>query len=159
MREFQFWRRWQLQTLSCAVVLLGLGAVSCGGSEELPTPSSSDQVAPSRIEIIGGVMAGETFSGQRTLEAVAEDDSGHVAKVSFFIAGSLACADATARTRAPPSRAPGIRASRLRGTIRLVATAQDATGNTTTSAPVPFSISTSQAPTLSAITGEPRLRQ
>jgi hypothetical protein len=155
MREFQFWRRWQLQTLSCAVVLLGLGAVSCGGSEEMPTPSSRDQVAPSRIEIIGGVMAGELFSGQRTLEAVAEDDSGHVAKVSFFIAGSLACADATARDSGATFSCAWDTGLTPAGDYQLVATAQDAAGNTTTSAPVPFSVSTSQAPALSAITVSP----
>lgn len=151
MREFHVWPVSSLRVLCGAVVLLGAGALSCG-SEEEPTPPGVDTVAPNRIQISGGVVAGELFSGQRTLEAVAEDDSGKVAKVVFFVSGVPACADDTERTSGSTFSCVWNTRGTPEGDHQVIATAEDVTGNTASSAPVAFAVGSSQAPSLSAIT-------
>ena len=153
MRELRLKLRWGVATLAC-VTTLGVAALSCG-SEEEPPPPSVDAVPPSRVEIVGGVTPGEIFTGQRLLQAIAEDDSGRLAKVSFFVSGLPACAD-------PEPRASGVTFSCTwdtkdtpEGNYQLVATAQDEAGNTTASAPIAFSVGTRQEPVISAITADP----
>jgi hypothetical protein len=110
---------------------------------------------PSRVEIISGVSPGEVFTGQRTLQAIAEDDSGRVAKVSFFVSGALACVDPAARESGATFSCTWDTKNTAQGNHQLVATAQDEAGNTTASAPIIFSVGTSQAPVISAITVNP----
>jgi hypothetical protein len=151
MREFHVWRVSSLRVLCGAVVLLGAGTLSCG-SEEEPSPPVVDALAPNRIQISGGVTGGEIFSGQRTLEAVAEDDSGKVSKVAFFVSGVPVCADETVRSSGSTFSCVWDTRGAAEGDHQLVATAEDATGNTASSAPIAFSVGASQAPSVSAIT-------
>lgn len=153
MRELRQKLRWGVGTLSC-IAALGAGALSCGSGEE-PPPPSVDEMAPSRVEIIGGVSPGEVFTGQRTLQAIAEDDSGRVAKVSFFVSGVVACVDSTPRDSGATFSCTWDTRGTAEGSYQLVATAQDAAGNTAASAPIAFSVGTSQAPFISAITLNP----
>lgn len=151
MREFRLWPRGRWQVLSCAAALLGLSAISCGSDEEPPPPVSMDELAPSRIEITGGITAGATFSGQTTLEAVAEDDSGKVAKVSFLVSNTLACVDKTLRDSGSTFSCTWSTGNAAEGSYQLVAVAEDAAGNTSISEPVPFFIGVNVPPTISAL--------
>jgi hypothetical protein len=137
--------------LSCAMAVLGLGWLSCG-SEEEPPPQNEDLVAPSRVEIIGGVTAGEFISGQRKLEAIAEDDSGRVAKVSFYVSGELACADSEERDSGATFSCIWDASGLADGSYQLTAAALDAAGNTRTSAPVPFSVGAANRPPVASAT-------
>ena len=153
MRELRLKLRWGVGTL-CCVAALGVAALSCGSDEEPPLPGV-DLVPPSRVEITGGITPGELFTGQRTLQAIAEDDSGRLAKVAFFVSGLPACAD-------PEPRESGVTFSctwDTRGTpegdYELVATAQDDAGNTAASEPIAFSVGVRQEPVITAITVNP----
>lgn len=138
--------QWSARTLSCAVVLLGLGWMSCGSDPEQPPPPNEDLVAPGRIEITGGVTAGEFISGQRTLEAVAEDDSGRVAKVIFYVSEETACADSQARDSGATFTCVWDASRLTPGPYQLTAVALDAAGNTSTSAPIAFSVGEANRP-------------
>ncbi|MFL5344540.1 MAG: Ig-like domain-containing protein [Hyalangium sp.] len=124
--------------------------MSCG-SEEEPPPVSVDEMAPSRIEITGGIKAGTTFSGQTTLEAVAEDDSGQVAKVTFLVSNKLACVDKTPRDSGSTFSCTWSTGNAPEGSYQLVAVAEDAAGNTSISQPVPFFIGVNVPPTISTL--------
>lgn len=153
-RESGLGPRRAVRRVSCMVALLGLGALSCGTDEEL-APPQVDEVAPSRVEITGGVRPGASLSGQRTLEAVAEDNSGRVAKVSFFVSGVHACTDKTERDSGATFSCAWDTSTTREGEHQLVATAQDATGNTASSAPVAFSIGVDPPPTISGLVASP----
>lgn len=143
------WRIW-----SCAVVLLGLGALSCGSEEQEP-PLPVDEVAPSRVEITGGVSAGSYVSGQVTLEAVAEDDSGQVARVTFFVGASAACADPVGKASGSTFSCVWDTRSLAETDYRIVAVAQDGAGNTASSPPVAFSIGADLPPVISEVGANP----
>jgi hypothetical protein len=153
MRELRLKLRWGVGTLSC-VAALGVGALSCG-SEEEPPPPVVDAVPPSRVEITSGVAPGEVFTGQRTLQAVAEDDSGLVSKVSFFVSGVVACADSTEKASGATFSCTWDTGNTAEGDYQLVATAQDAAGNTTASAPIAFSVGEDLPPAISAVGASP----
>jgi hypothetical protein len=112
-------------------------------------------MAPSRVTIISGIRAGEIFTGQRTLQATAEDDSGHVAKVSFFVSEKLACADSVGRESGATFSCTWDTKDTAEGDYHLVATAQDAAGNTAASAPIAFAVGIDPPPAISAITLSP----
>jgi hypothetical protein len=131
--------------LSCAVALLGLGWMSCGSDPEQP-PEQTDFVAPGRVEITGGVSAGEFISGQRKLDGLAEDDSGRVVKMSFYISGALACADSTARDSGATFSCVWDTSTTTPGPYQLTAVALDAAGNTGTSTPIAFSVGIANRP-------------
>jgi hypothetical protein len=154
MREFRLGshRRWRIW--SCAVALLGLAALSCGSEEEEPLPSVDDK-APSRVEITGGVTPGAFISGQTTLEAVVEDNSGRVAKVSFFVGVALACADSTGKSSGATFSCVWDTGNTPEGEYRIVAVAQDAAGNTASSPPIAFSVGANLPPVISAIGANP----
>ncbi|WP_044181078.1 Ig-like domain-containing protein [Hyalangium minutum] len=153
MRELRrgSYRSWRIA--SCAVVLVGWGALSCG-SEEEPLPTV-DEVAPSRVELTGGITAGASLSGQVTLEAVAEDDSGRVARVQFFVGPTLACADTVEKSSGSTFSCVWDTSTRPEGDYRIIAVAQDAAGNTSSSAPIAFSIGMDLPPVISAVTASP----
>jgi hypothetical protein len=147
---------WTGRTLSCAVALLGLGWISCGSDPELPPPANEDLVAPGRVEITGGVTAGEFISGQRRLEAVAEDNSGRIVKVSFYISGALACADSEAKSSGSTFSCVWDTSATPPGAYQLTAAALDAAGNTATSMPLSFSVGeANQPPVISATSATP----
>jgi hypothetical protein len=127
------------------VAVLALCGLSCG--------SDKDDTAPSRVEITGGVIQGEVVSGQRTLTAIAEDDSGRVAKVSFFVSDELVCSDDQARDSGATFSCVWDAGSKPPGTYQLGAQAQDAAGNTSNS-PV-FSFTIPGPPVISNITANP----
>jgi hypothetical protein len=141
MREFHFW--------PCAVALLGLGAMSCGSDAD-PEPPAVDEQAPSRVEITGGIISGMRFSGQTTLEAIAEDDSGTVASVSFLVSNAVACVDKTPRDSGSTFSCTWSTGNTPEGSYQLVAVAEDAAGNTSISEPIPFFIGVNVPPTISA---------
>ncbi len=153
MRELRLKLRWGVGALSC-VTALGVGALSCG-SEEEPPPPAVDSMAPSRVTIISGISPGEIFTGQRTLQATAEDDSGRVAKVSFFVSGELACADPVARESGATFSCSWDTKDTVEGDYQLIATAQDAAGNTAASAPIAFAVGVDLPPAISAIGASP----
>ena len=150
MHEFRRWPGCKWQVLSCAVVVLAAGVLSCGSEQEPPPVPVVDEVAPSRIEITGGIREGAKFSGQTTLKAVAEDDSGQVVKVSFFVSSRLACADAEAKASGATFSCAWDTAGTPAGSYQLTATAQDSTGNTALSAPIAFMVGVNVPPTISA---------
>jgi hypothetical protein len=154
MRELRLTSHRSWRTWSCAVALLGLGALSCG-SEEEPPPPTPDELAPSRVEITGGVTAGAFISGQTTLEAVVEDESGRVARVSFFVGTTLACADTMERSSGSTFSCLWNTANTPEGEYRLLAVAQDAAGNTASSPPIAFSVGIELPPVISAAEANP----
>ncbi len=151
MRELSLKLRWGVGTLSCVAAL---GALSCGTDDE-PPPPSVDSKAPSRVEIISGVSPGEVFTGQRTLQAIAEDDSGYVAKVSFFISGTLACVDSGLRESGSTFSCTWDTRNTAEGDYQLVATAQDEAGNTAASSPIAFGVGVDLPPVISAVGANP----
>jgi hypothetical protein len=153
MRELRLKLRWGVGTLSC-VAALGVAALSCGSEEEPPSPSV-DLVAPSRVEITGGVTPGELFTGQRTLQAIAEDNSGRLAKVSFFVSGLPACADPEPRESGVTFSCTWDTKGFVEGDYQLVATAQDEAGNTAASDPIAFSVGEDLPPAISAVGASP----
>ena len=156
MRELPLFshRRWR--TWSCAVALLGLSAMSCG-SEEEPLPPPVDELAPGRVEITSGISAGAYVSGQVTLAAVVEDNSGRVARVSFFVGAraSLACADTAEKNSGSTFSCVWDASKTPEGPYRLLAVAQDAAGNTASSEPVSFFIGADLPPVISAVAANP----
>jgi hypothetical protein len=138
--------------LSCAVALVGLGWMSCGSEEDPPEPNE-DLMAPSRIEITGGVSPGEFISGQRKLDAVAEDNSGRVAKVLFYISGDLACADSEEKASGSTFSCVWDTSPVAEGAYELTAAALDGAGNTSTSLPVAFSVGVANRPPAVSVTG------
>jgi hypothetical protein len=153
MRELRLKLRWGVGTLSCMAVL-GVAALSCGSPED-PPPPIEDVVPPSRVEITGGITPGELFTGQRTLQAIAEDDSGRLAKVAFFVSGFPACADPEARDSGVTFSCTWDTRGFEEGDYQLVATAQDDAGNTAASEPIAFKVGTRQEPVISAIAVNP----
>jgi hypothetical protein len=136
------------------VALLGLGALSCG-SEDGPQPPQADEVAPSRVEITGGVTAGGYVSGQVTLEAVAEDSSGHVSRVAFFVGSTVVCADGAEKDSGSTFSCVWDTSSLPEGDYRLIAVAQDPGGNTTPSQPISFSIGADLPPVIFELGANP----
>jgi hypothetical protein len=133
---------------------LSFAGWSCGAEEEEPPPPVTDELAPDRVEITGGVLPGSRISGPTTLAAVAEDNSGRVARVSFYLGAQLACADSQERASGATfscvwdGRAP-------EGTQELVALAEDATGNITPSLPIAFTVGPNVPPTISQTVASP----
>jgi hypothetical protein len=146
--------RWSGLMLSCAVVVLGLGWMSCGSDED-PPPQNEDLTAPSRVEITGGVTAGEFISGQRKLEAVAEDNSGKVARVLFYFSGELACADNEEKDSGATFSCVWDASGLADGAYELTAAALDGAGNTSTSPPVAFSVGIPNRPPVASAGANP----
>ena len=144
--------RWSGRMLSCAVVVLGLGWLSCGSDED-PPPQNEDHMAPGRVEITGGVTQGEFISGQRKLEAVAEDNSGKVARVLFYFSGELACADNEEKDSGATFSCIWDASGLADGAYELTAAALDGAGNTSTSAPIAFSVGVANRPPVASATG------
>lgn len=138
--------QWSARMLSGAVVLLGMGWVNCGSEPDEPPPPKEDLVAPGRIEITGGVTAGEFISGQRRLEAIAEDDSGRVAKVVFYVSAEQVCADSQARDSGATFSCVWDTSRLPTGPYQLTAAALDGAGNTSLSAPIAFSVGVANRP-------------
>jgi hypothetical protein len=137
-----------------AVLLMSLGWMGCdllpGEGEE------KDTTAPSLVRVTGGVSAGESVTGQRTLQATAEDNSGKVAKVEFYVSNVLACADGEPRDSGATFSCTWDASTTSAGSYELTAKAYDAAGNTTRSEAISFTIPTSNhAPTLSQVSATP----
>lgn len=138
-----------LRTSFPAVLLLSLVGLGCPGPEADTTP-------PTDVQVTGGVSAGESVTGQRTLTATAKDDSGKVSKVEFYVSGALACADVTARSSGATFSCTWDSSTTAQGTYQLTAKAYDAAGNATASAPLSFTIpAPNHAPTISQVTATP----
>ncbi|HYO58608.1 PKD domain-containing protein [Archangium sp.] len=114
-----------------AVLLLSLGSIGC---------DLFDKTAPTNVRVTGGVMEGETVTGQRTLQATAEDDSGKVSRIEFHVSGSLACKDAAARRSGQTFSCTWDSSTASQGSYQLTAKAFDEAGNATTSEPISFTI-------------------
>lgn len=155
MREFRGGAHSRWKACACAVVLLGVGAWSCGSEAEPLLPPPPDEVAPSRVEITGGVTAGGYVSGQVILEAVAEDSSGHVSRVSFFEGTTAACADGAEKSSGSTFSCVWDTSSLPEGDYRITAVAQDPAGNTTTSQPISFSIGADLPPVITEVGASP----
>ncbi|MFL5348851.1 MAG: Ig-like domain-containing protein [Hyalangium sp.] len=131
-----------------AALLLSLGGWGCGGGD--------DTTSPTNVRVTGGVTAGETLSGRRTLEATAQDDSGKLSKVEFYVSGALACTDAEAKNSGATFSCSWDFSTNAPGSQQLTAKAYDAAGNSSLSAPVDFTVSTpNRAPTLSQVLASP----
>ncbi|PTL85763.1 Ig-like domain-containing protein [Vitiosangium sp. GDMCC 1.1324] len=143
-----------LRTSFHAVLLLSLGWIGCdlfqGGEDE------KDTTAPTNVRVTGGVTAGETVTGQRKLEATADDNSGKVAKIEFYVADTLACADETAKSSGATFSCTWDSSKSAQGSYQLTAKAFDAAGNNTSSAPVSFTIPPpNHKPTITLVTATP----
>ncbi|MDY7232438.1 PKD domain-containing protein [Hyalangium rubrum] len=146
--------RWKGRALSCAL-FLGLAWLGCGSDPE-PQPSPGDAVAPGRVQLTAGVTAGEFITGQRRLEAVAEDDSGTVAKVAFYVSNVLACADNEAKASGATFGCVWNASQTPEGDYVLTVAALDSSGNTTTSAPIAFSVGVrNEPPVFTEVTAAP----
>lgn len=141
--------RRNLRTSFPAVLLLSLVGLGCPGTEKDTTP-------PTDVQVTGGVSAGESVTGQRSLTATAKDDSGKVSKVEFHVSGALACADVTARSSGATFSCTWDASTTAQGTYQLTAKAYDAAGNATESAPLSFTVpAPNHAPTISQVTATP----
>ena len=137
-----------------AVLLLSLGGIGCdllpGGDDE------KDTRAPTNVRVTGGVTAGETVTGQRTLQATAEDDSGKVSRIEFSVSGKSVCMDATAKNSGETFSCTWASSTEAQGSYQLTAKAFDAAGNATTSEPISFTIPVpNNAPTITQVTATP----
>lgn len=138
-----------LRTSFPVVLLLSLAGLGCPGNEEDTTP-------PTDVQVTGGVSAGESVTGQRTLMATAKDDSGKVSKVEFYVSGTLACADVTVRSSGASFSCTWDASTATQGSHQLTAKAYDAAGNATASEPISFTIlPPNHAPTISQVTATP----
>ncbi|WP_245682744.1 Ig-like domain-containing protein [Archangium gephyra] len=118
--------------------------MGCGGD--------ADSVAPVNVRVVEGVTEGESVSGSRLLRATAEDNSGAVARVEFFVSGSPACVDAVARNSGSTFSCTWDSSTTSPGTHQLTVKAQDAAGNNTVSAPISFTVlPPNRAPTLGPV--------
>ncbi|MGZ3456943.1 MAG: PKD domain-containing protein [Archangium sp.] len=134
-----------------AVLLLSLGWSGCDWFQE-----EKDTTAPTNVRVTGGVTAGESVTGQRALQATADDNSGVVTRVEFSVSGNPACADETARRIGETFSCTWDSSTVAQGSYQLTAKAYDAAGNATTSEPIAFTIpALNHAPTLSMVTATP----
>lgn len=120
-----------------AVLLMSLGWMGC---DLLPGHEEKDTTAPTNVRVTGGVSAGESVSGQRTLQATAEDNSGKVTKVEFYVSNVLACTDAEPRDSGATFSCVWDASSTSPGSYQLTAKAHDAAGNTTPSEAITFTV-------------------
>ncbi len=120
-----------------------------------------DSTAPANVRITGGVMAEETVTGWRTLQASAEDDSGKVAKVEFYVSDTLACVDGVAKSSGETFSCAWDSSTVSQGSHQLSARAYDAAGNVTRSQPLSFTVpAPNGAPTISRVTvADPSLEE
>jgi hypothetical protein len=127
------------------------------GCELLPGgEKGKDTTPPTNVRVTGGVSAGESVSGQRTLQATAEDDSGKVAKVAFYVSNVLACTDAEPRDSGATFSCVWDASTHSPGSAQLIAKAHDAAGNTTSSEALSFTVAPpNHAPTLSKVSATP----
>jgi hypothetical protein len=116
---------------------LVLGGLACGGGggEE-----KKDIRAPVNVRITGGVRPGELVTGWRTLQATAEDDSGELAKVEFYVSGTLVCTDGTDQDSGQVFSCAWNPSTSPQGLHTLSARAYDAAGNASDSEPVAFTL-------------------
>jgi flagellar hook-associated protein FlgK len=123
---------------------VSLGWLGCGGGE--------DTTSPTNVRVTGGVTAGETVSGRRTLEATAQDDSGKVSKVEFYDSGTLTCTDAVAKDSGATFSCSWDFSTSAPGSHQLTAKAYDAAGNATLSAVLDFTVpAPNHVPTVSRV--------
>lgn len=137
-----------------AVLLLSLGGIGCdllpGGEDE------KDTQAPTNVRVTGGVTAGESVRGQRTLQATAEDDSGKIARIEFSVSGKSVCMDGEAKNSGQTFSCTWDSSTQAQGSYQLTARAFDAAGNATTSEPIAFTIPVANtAPTITRVTATP----
>lgn len=133
-----------MKTLRLVVGCLVLGMMGCGGD--------ADSVAPANVRVVEGVTEGESVSGSRLLRASAEDNSGTVARVEFFVSGASACVDAVARNSGSTFSCTWDSSTTSPGNHQLTVKAQDAAGNSTVSAPISFTVlPPNRAPTLGPV--------
>lgn len=143
------------------LVLLSLGGLGCpmsSGPDPEPNPTPpGDTTAPTNVRILSGVTADENvLAGPRTFEATAEDDSGTVAKVEFYVDTALACADTTARPSGSTFSCSWQAPALPQGAHQLTARASDAAGNTTPSAPITFRApAPNRVPSIDKVTATP----
>ncbi|WNG37919.1 PKD domain-containing protein [Archangium violaceum] len=126
------WTRRAPRTLLHAVMLMSVG---CGLGGD-----AKDTTAPENVRVTGGVAAGETVSGRRTLQATAGDDSGTVARMEFHVSGSLVCSDGAAKSSGATFSCSWDSSTASEGEHQLIAKAYDAEGNTTSSEPISFTV-------------------
>ncbi|WP_224245143.1 Ig-like domain-containing protein [Hyalangium gracile] len=130
------------------LALLGLAGMSCGDGK--------DTTAPTSVRITGGATAGETVTGRRTLQATAEDDSGQVTRMEFYLSNTRVCADATAKNSGETFSCEWDSSTAPQGAHPLTARASDAAGNVTVSEPLSLTIPPpNRAPTISQVTATP----
>ncbi|WP_239470134.1 PKD domain-containing protein [Archangium violaceum] len=112
-----------------------------------------DSTAPEKVQITGGVTAEEAVTGWRTLQASAEDDSGKVSKVEFYVSDTLACVDGVAKSSGATFSCAWDSSSVAQGGHQLTARAYDAAGNVTRSQPLSFTVAPpNRLPTISGVT-------
>ena len=150
-----------------ALVLLSLSAPGCGlFPEQEPGGSDGgvmdgggtppDTTAPTNVRITGGVTAGETVTGSRTLQAVAEDDSGTVARMEFLVDDKVVCTDATAKASGAAFSCAWNASQTPQGAHQLTARASDAAGNPATSPAIAFnSPAPNRVPDISRVAATP----
>ncbi|QRK07399.1 PKD domain-containing protein [Archangium violaceum] len=126
------WTRRAPKTLLPALLLLG---VSCG-----PGGDARDTTAPENVRVTGGVSAGETVSGRRTLQATAADNSGTVTRMEFHVSGALVCSDGAPKSSGATFSCSWDASTAAQGESQLTARAYDAAGNATASEPISFTV-------------------
>ncbi len=128
-------------------LLLLLAGVGCGGG------GGQDAQAPTNVRLTGGITAGQSVTGTVTLEATAEDDSGKIARMEFYVSDTLACVDGLARSSGATFSCTWNTALVPPGAYALTARAYDAADNLTRSEPIAFTVpQPNRAPTLQRVT-------
>ncbi|SEU09861.1 Ig-like domain-containing protein [Stigmatella erecta] len=134
-----------------SLCLCGLACGGGGGGD-----GTQDTQAPVNVRVTGGVGAGETVTGRRTLQATAEDDSGKLSKVEFYVSGTLACTDGTDRSSGETFSCVWEPGATPQGSHTLSARAYDAAGNASDSAPLTFTVpAPNRVPSLTGVTASP----
>lgn len=143
------------------LLLLSLGVLGCpgpgsgGGTPDSGVPEG-DTTPPTNVQVTGGVSMGETVSTPRTLQATAQDDSGMVAKVEFFVDTTLACADTTTKASGATFSCAWNPTTLSQGAHQLTAKATDAAGNSASSTPITFNApAPNRVPAIDKVTATP----
>lgn len=139
------WTRRAPRTLLHAVLLLGVG---CGLGGD-----GKDITAPENVRVTGGVTAGESVSGRRTLQATASDNSRTVARMEFHVSGALVCSDGAPKSSGATFSCSWDASTASQGENQLTARAYDAAGNVTVSEPISFTVAPpNRIPVLGTVT-------
>jgi len=135
--------------LAASGALVVISACRGAGGGEEPAGAPPDGAGPTGVRLSRGIAAGGTVSGRIALEAVAQDDSGTIARVDFLLtspAEELACASGVARPAGQALSCTWNSTWVPNGAYSMKAVAYDAAGNSADSPAIDFTVANDPRP-------------